>query len=43
MLSSENLVLDQLIIPIFIFFFILVTNLVDIVDIVIGHSWELKG
>ena len=43
MLSSENLVLDQLIIPKFIFFFILVTNLVDIVDIVIGHSWELKG
>ena len=43
MLNSENLVLDQLIIPIFIFFFILVTNLVDIVDIVIGHSWELKG
>ena len=31
MLSSENLVLDQLINPKFIFFFILVTYLVDIV------------
>ena len=29
--SSENLVLDQLIIPKFIFFFILITYLVDIV------------
>ena len=29
--SSENLVMDQLIIPILIFFFILITYLVDIV------------
>ena len=45
MLSSENLVLDQLIIPKFIFFFILVTYLVDIVLIFQGEilSWSLMG
>ena len=31
--SSENLVLDQLIIPKLIFFFVLITSLVDIVEI----------
>ena len=45
MLSSENLVLDQLIIPKFIFFFILITYLVDIVLIFLGEilSWSLMG
>ena len=44
-LSSENLVLDQLIIPKFIFFFILITYLVDIVLIFLGEvlSWSLMG
>ena len=31
--SSDNLVLDQLIIPKLIFFFVLITSLVDIVEI----------
>ena len=50
--SSENLVLDQLIIPKLICFFILIIYLVDIVLILywyckekfsLGHLWELKG
>ena len=43
--SSENLVLDQLIIPKLIFFFILITYLVDIVLILYGEilSWSLMG
>ena len=43
--SSENLVLDQLIIPKLIFFFILITYLVDIVLILWGEilSWSLMG
>ena len=43
--SSENLVLDQLIIPKLIFFFILITYLVDIVLILLGEilSWSLMG
>ena len=43
--SSENLVLDQLIIPILIFFFIFITCLVDIVLILLGEilSWSLMG
>ena len=43
--SSENLVLDQVIIPKLIFFFILVTYLVDIVVILYGKilSWSLMG
>ena len=46
--SWENLVLDQLIIPKLIFFFILITYLVDIVLILYGEilSWslmEIKG
>ena len=45
--SSDNLVLDQLIIPKLIFFFVLITSLVDIVEILWGefcldHSWGLK-
>ena len=42
--SSENLVLDQLIIPKLIFFFILITNLVYTVLILYGEilSWSLK-
>ena len=41
--STENLVLDQLIIPKLIFFFILITNLVYIVWILYGEilSWSL--
>ena len=31
--SSDNLVLDQLIVPKLIFFFVLITSLVDIVEI----------
>ena len=40
---SENLVLDQLIIPKLIFFSILITNLLDIVLILLGEilSWSL--
>ena len=43
--SSENLVLDQLIIPKLIFFFILIIYLVDIVLILWGEilSWSLMG
>ena len=43
--SSENLVLDQLIILKLIFFFILITYLVDIVLISQGEilSWSLMG
>ena len=43
--SSENLVLDQLIIPKLIFFFILIPYLVDIVLILQGEilSWSLMG
>ena len=46
--SSENLLLDQLIIPKSIFIFILITYLVDIVLILSGKilswsPWELKG
>ena len=43
--SSENLVLDQLIIPQLIFFFILITYLVDIVLVLQGEilSWSLVG
>ena len=42
---SENLALDQLIIPKLIFFFILITYLVDIVLILLGEilSWSLMG
>ena len=41
--SSENLVLDQLIIPKLIFFFILITYLVDIALMLLGEilSWSL--
>ena len=41
--SSQNFVLDQLIIPKSILFFILITNLVDIVLILLGEilSWSL--
>ena len=41
--SSQNFVLDQLIIPKLILFFILITNLVDIVLILLGEilSWSL--
>ena len=46
--SSENVVLNHLIIPYLIFFFILVTCLFDIVliwwgEFCLGHSWELKS
>ena len=43
--SLENLVLNQLIIPLFIFFFILVTCLLDIVLILYREilSWSLMG
>ena len=43
--SSENLVLDQLIIPKLIFFLILITYLVDIVLILSGEIlfWSLMG
>ena len=43
--SSENLVLDQLIIPKLIFFFILITYLVDIALMLLGEilSWSLVG
>ena len=43
--SLENLVLDQLIIPLLIFFFILITCLLDIVLMLCGEilSWSLKG
>ena len=43
--SSENLVLDQLGIPKLIFFFILVSYLVDIVSILYGEilSWSPVG
>ena len=46
--NSENLVSDQLIIPRLIFFFILITSLVDIVLILLGEilPWslvEVKG
>ena len=40
--SSENLVLDLLIIPKLIVSLILITCLVDILRS-LGHSWELKG
>ena len=45
-ISSENLVLDQLITPLLIFFFILLTYLFDSVsiwwgEILFGHFWEL--
>ena len=42
---SENLVLDQLIIPKLVFFFILIPYLVDIVLILLGEilSWSLMG
>ena len=45
--SSENLVLDQLIIPKLLFFFILITRRLDIVwhceeKLFLGHFWELK-
>ena len=41
--SLQNFVLDQLIIPKSILFFILITNLVDIVLILLGEilSWSL--
>ena len=41
--SSQNFVLDQLIIPKLILFFIHITNLVDIVLILLGEilSWSL--
>ena len=44
-ISSESLLLDQLIIPKLIFFFILITYLVDIVLILSGEilSWSLMG
>ena len=43
--SSENVVLDQLILPKLIFFFILITCLLDIVLILYGEilSWSLMG
>ena len=43
--SSENLVLDQLIIPKLIFVFILITYQFDIAgkQFCLGHSWEYKG
>ena len=43
--SSENLVLDQLIIPNMIFFSILITYIVDIALILLGEilSWLLMG
>ena len=43
--SLENLVLDQLIIPLLIFFYILVTCLLDIELILEGEilSWSLMG
>ena len=43
--SSENLVLDQLIIPKLIFFFLPITYLVDIVLILLGEIlfWSLMG
>ena len=43
--SSENLVLDQLIIPKLIFFFVLIINLVDIVLILYRETlpWSLMG
>ena len=43
--SSDNLLLDQQIIPLFIVFFILTTCLFDIVLILWGEilSWSLKG
>ena len=43
--SSQNFVLDQLIIPKLILFFILITNLVDIVLILLEEilSWSLMG
>ena len=45
-ISSENLVLDQLITPLLIFFIILLTYLLDSVsiwcgEILFGHLWEL--
>ena len=42
---SENLVLDQLIVPKLIFFLILITHLVDFVLILPGEimSWSLLG
>ena len=44
-ISSENLVLDQLIIPKLIFFFVLIINLVDIVLILYRETlpWSLMG
>ena len=43
--SSENVVLDQLILPKLIFFSILITCLLDIVLILYGEilSWSLMG
>ena len=43
--SSDNLALDQLLIPKFIFFFMVVTYLVDIVLILLGEirPWSLMG
>ena len=43
--SSQNFVLDQLIIPKLTLFFILITNLVDIVLILLEEilSWSLMG
>ena len=43
--SLENLVLDQLIIPVIDIFFILITCLLDIVLILLGEilSWSLMG
>ena len=43
--SSENLVLDKVIIPYLIFFFILITYLLDLVLILWGEilSWSLMG
>ena len=43
--SSQNFVLDQLIIPKLILFFILITNLVDIVLILLEEilSWSPMG
>ena len=43
--SSENLALDQLIIPKLLFFFILITYLIDILLILLGEvlSWSLMG
>ena len=43
--SSKNLVLDQLIILKFIFFFILITYLIDIVSILLEEilPWSLMG